>query len=67
MTQPAKSTLPDVTWLTVQEVADYLRVTRMTVYRMIHSGHLPAFTAGGRNYRIDERHVRAMVQKVVAE
>jgi excisionase family DNA binding protein len=67
MTQPAKSALPEVSWLTVQEVADYLRVTRMTVYRMIHNKQLPAFTAGGRNYRIDEQHVKALVQPVVAK
>lgn len=27
---------------TVAEVADVLRVSRMTVYRMIHAGELPA-------------------------
>lgn len=29
-------------FLTVAEVADLLRVSKMTVYRMVHAGDLPA-------------------------
>ena len=29
-------------FMTVTEVADMMRVSRMTVYRMIHAGDLPA-------------------------
>lgn len=29
-------------FLTVAEVADFLRVSKMTVYRMVHAGDLPA-------------------------
>lgn len=29
-------------FLTVAEVADFLRVSKMTVYRMVHAGELPA-------------------------
>ena len=67
MTQPSGSTLPDVTWLTVPEVAEYLNVARMTVYRWIAAGKLPAVRLGddGRIYRIDERHVEALLQPVV--
>lgn len=32
--------------MTVQEVANYLRVHSMTVYRMTHRGDLPAFRIG---------------------
>ena len=36
---------------TVNEVADLLRVSRMTVYRMIKTGEMPAVRVG-RNYRL---------------
>ncbi|KMY22973.1 DNA binding domain-containing protein, excisionase family [Actinobaculum suis] len=36
---------------TVAEVADLVRVSRMTVYRMVHSGELPAVRVGG-SYRV---------------
>ncbi|MFV2121983.1 helix-turn-helix domain-containing protein [Streptomyces sp. Act-28] len=28
--------------MTVAEVASVMRVSKMTVYRLVHSGHLPA-------------------------
>ncbi len=37
--------------LTVGEIADVLRVSNMTVYRLIRSGELPALRVG-KNYRI---------------
>ena len=39
--------------LTVREVADVMRVSTMTVYRLIKTGSLPA-TRVGRSYRIWE-------------
>jgi excisionase family DNA binding protein len=39
--------------LTVNEVADLLRVSRMTVYRLIKEGQLAALRVG-RNYRLRE-------------
>jgi excisionase family DNA binding protein len=39
--------------LTVNEVADLLRVSRMTVYRMIKDGEMPAVRVG-RGYRLRE-------------
>ena len=39
--------------LTVAEVADVLRVSDMTVYRLIKAGELPALRVG-KNYRIRE-------------
>lgn len=39
--------------LTVAEVADVLRVSNMTVYRLIKAGQLPAIRVG-KNYRIRE-------------
>ena len=38
-------------FLTVTEVADLLRVSNMTVYRLIKSGDLPAVRVG-HNYRV---------------
>ena len=40
--------------LTVAEVAEVLRVSNMTVYRLIKAGELPALRVG-KNYRIRER------------
>lgn len=37
--------------LTVQEVADYLKVSRTTVWRWCHQGLLPAFKIG-RGWRV---------------
>jgi excisionase family DNA binding protein len=42
--------------LTVGEVAGTMRVSNMTVYRLIKSGQLPAFRVG-KNYRIKESDV----------
>jgi excisionase family DNA binding protein len=42
--------------LTVSEVAAAMRVSNMTVYRMIKAGELPAMRVG-KNYRIRERDV----------
>jgi len=42
--------------LTVAEVASGMRVSKMTVYRLIKGGQLPA-TRAGKNYRIRESDV----------
>ncbi|WP_103063803.1 helix-turn-helix domain-containing protein [Actinomyces qiguomingii] len=44
-------------FLTVAEVAAMLRVSKMTVYRMVHSGDLPAMQVG-RSFRVPERAVQ---------
>ena len=41
------------TYLTVAEVAGMLRVSTMTVYRLIKAGELPAVRVG-RSYRLSE-------------
>ena len=46
----------DVQFLTVAEVADILRVSKMTVYRLVHAGELPAVRVG-RSFRVPERAV----------
>jgi excisionase family DNA binding protein len=44
--------------LTVAEVAETMRVSNMTVYRLIKNGDLPALRVG-KNYRIREFDVNA--------
>ena len=46
--------LSDVRFLTVAEVADMMRVSSMTVYRMVHAGEMPAIRFG-RSFRIPNR------------
>lgn len=38
-------------WLTVDEIAGRMRISKMTVYRMVHVGQVPA-TRFGRTLRI---------------
>jgi excisionase family DNA binding protein len=57
---------PDMTLLTVAEVADMMRVSRMTVYRMVHSGELPAIRFG-RSYRIPAAAVEDLLRRPAAD
>lgn len=41
-------------FLTVAEVADLLRVSKMTVYRMVHAGDIPAVRVG-RSFRVPQQ------------
>lgn len=50
--------LGDVTFMTVAEVAAIMRVSKMTVYRLVHSGELPAVRVG-RSFRVPEDAVHA--------
>jgi excisionase family DNA binding protein len=45
-------------FLTVQEVAELMRVSTMTVYRLIKSGDLPAVRVG-RSFRVRDEDVDA--------
>lgn len=63
MTTPSQATIgglldfSDVAFLTVPEVAEILRVSKMTVYRMVHSGELQAARVG-RSFRVPAKAVR---------
>ncbi|HEU0214163.1 MAG TPA: helix-turn-helix domain-containing protein [Jiangellaceae bacterium] len=48
--------LGEVRFLTVAEVASAMRVSKMTVYRLVHAGTLPAIQVG-RSFRIPEQAV----------
>ena len=45
--------LAQVQFLTVAEVAAMMRVSKMTVYRLVHNGELPAVRVG-RSFRVPE-------------
>jgi excisionase family DNA binding protein len=48
--------------LTVHEVAEIMRVSNMTVYRLIRAGELRAVRVG-RGYRIRERDVESYLSR----
>ena len=48
--------LAQVQFLTVAEVAATMRVSKMTVYRLVHAGDLPAARVG-RSFRVPKRAV----------
>ncbi len=52
------------TLLTAAEVAEQLRVSTMTVYRLIRSGELPAVRVG-RNYRVRERDLEQYLESQI--
>lgn len=53
---PFGENLSEITFLTVAEVAALMRVSKMSVYRLIHSGVLEAVQFG-RSFRVDQRAV----------
>ena len=54
--------LNEVQFLTVAEVASVMRVSKMTVYRLVHSGHLPAIRVG-RSFRVPEQAVHEYLRE----
>lgn len=58
--------LSDIRFLTVSEVATLMRVSKMTVYRLVHSGELPAIRVG-RSFRVSERAVHEYVRRSYVE
>ena len=53
---PKDNPLAEVRFLTVAEVAAIMRVSKMTVYRLVHAGELPAVRVG-RSFRVPEQAV----------
>lgn len=51
----------DTPFLTVAEVAERMRVSRMTVYRLVHSGELPAVRFG-RSFRVPPDAVAELIE-----
>ena len=52
--------------MTVAEVAAVMRVSKMTVYRMVHSGELPAVRVG-RSFRVPEKAVQDYLKSAFFE
>ena len=63
MVDPA---LSEVRFLTVAEVAGLMRVSKMTVYRMVHAGELPAVRVG-RSFRVPEKAVHDYLRSAFIE
>ncbi|MFF0148237.1 MULTISPECIES: helix-turn-helix domain-containing protein [Amycolatopsis] len=64
MSPGKKEELPSVgqvQFLTVAEVATLMRVSKMTVYRLVHSGELPAVRVG-KSFRVPEKAVHEYLQ-----
>jgi len=61
---PNGATGGDRLW-TVAEVADHMRVSNMTIYRLIKGGELPAIRVG-KNYRIRGRDLESYLDAAVA-
>ena len=62
MTQTNDRPLSEVRFLTIAEVASAMRVSKMTVYRLVHSGELPAVRVG-RSFRVPEQAVQSYLQE----
>jgi excisionase family DNA binding protein len=58
--------LAEVRFLTVAEVAAVMRVSKMTVYRMVHAGELPAVRVG-RSFRVPEKAVHDYLRAAFIE
>ena len=54
--------ISEVKFLTIAEVAAMIRVSKMTVYRLVHNGDLPAVRVG-RSFRVSEEDVHEYLRK----
>jgi excisionase family DNA binding protein len=52
--------------LSVTEVAALLSVSKMTIYRLINEGEVPAIRVG-RSLRVPERAIREYMQEAIVE
>ena len=64
--RPVDPALAEVKFLTVAEVATVMRVSKMTVYRMVHAGELPAVRVG-RSFRVPEKAVHDYLRAAFIE
>jgi excisionase family DNA binding protein len=62
----AAGKLAEVNFLTVAEVASLMRVSKMTVYRLVHTGELTAVRVG-RSFRVPEHAVNEYLRDAFAE
>jgi excisionase family DNA binding protein len=62
MAETNSEDISGVKFLTVAEVATVMRVSKMTVYRLVHSGELPAVRVV-RSFRVPEHAVNEYLQR----
>lgn len=62
----ADTSLNDLKFLTVAEIATVMRVSKMTVYRLIHTGELEAVRVG-RSFRVAEQAVAGYLRDAAAK
>jgi excisionase family DNA binding protein len=60
----AEQNFSNAKFLTVAEVAQVMRVSKMTVYRLVHAGDMPAVRFG-RSYRVPESAVEQYLKGAV--
>lgn len=53
-------------FMTVTEVAELMRVSKMTVYRLIHGGEIPAIRVG-KSFRVPEVAVRQLIDAQMSQ
>jgi excisionase family DNA binding protein len=58
--------LTSMRFLMVAEVAEIMRVSRMTVYRLVHAGELPAVRVG-RSFRVPEQAVHEYLRHAYSD
>jgi excisionase family DNA binding protein len=61
MTQSNKETITTEYYLTVSEISQMSRVSKMTIYRLIESGKLPSVRFGS-NYRVPKSAVENYIK-----
>ncbi|MEZ5117946.1 MAG: helix-turn-helix domain-containing protein [Candidatus Nanopelagicales bacterium] len=66
MSSTPERPLSEVRFLTVAEVASLMRVSKMTVYRLVHNGDLPAVRVG-RSFRVPEQAVHDYLRESFIE
>jgi len=60
MSERIKEILPQT--FTVQEVAKHLKVTEITIYRLLKKGEIIGYKVGD-SWRIDEKDLKAYIRK----
>ncbi|MBU3687770.1 MAG: helix-turn-helix domain-containing protein [Mycobacteriaceae bacterium] len=58
---PTDGQITRTQFLTVAEVAALMRVSKMTVYRLVHNGELPAVRVG-RSFRVHAKAVHDLLE-----
>ena len=62
MAENTPGEMSEARFLTIAEVAAKMRVSKMTVYRLVHGGELPAVRVG-RSFRVTEDDVNEYLRK----